>query len=783
MSVAVLALEQVQNNLTTKSETGEYIEPGSVLRCIGRYPTMHRRTGQSETAPVVFISSPHLTVQATSDHASDSNDGYRPQTLLQSLHGYDARGEGERGHIMQKMLKLRSNKDALHISQLWCLLIGPGILITFSDQAAEKLRGESITIDSRASGNGEPLIVQLIGENMRRYNIAIEPDYNYVDFLRHAVALVRGNTNEASEFELFEPDDSALTPKRWIQILTSSTSQLHIFYLKAKRGEMYGDISSDFGESGQRARPSYSDALVLRQRMAETVDRPRQRKSHYSERDTRERSQHPRMSRSESVLGKKLVLRKRSTRPATPPHGMLESRLHPRQDIDKHQKRKVEHEHPYTLKKPMGSPASGPRRDSGHLEEDDGPLLSSKFDSISATSSAVLDNVDQTPTSKKMDDNAVEEPSNSQPRKVERHGQEELVSAKEPSSMSTSQQGVFGNQEITASEQAGNTNSPEDSSDDCINPNGGLDQKLPEVDAEREPSDMQLVLRSRRRDTLRAHSAQTETSDPREEPDSGPKRLYVTKGWDEMLKGQQIRTAHPIEPPIRSMPRFEPQPRRRSSGFSNKDEHRNRGTKRGLHGKSKALVLRARSGDRTRESLGASGTRQSPPRPDTHVATAARHSAGIESPIERQRHVSSRRRAHEAGLVVNDHPNTRWQGPELFELGNASGTDSEITGRDTDESEVKLSLTSPPIKPILILTSSLRILIRPCLHRKAKHAKMSEIWRERRPRSGLVRKQESGPGVPLVIGVLLGPLPILCQRGVIDKFRPTHLREYEIGQR
>lgn len=688
MSVALLVLEQVQNNLTTKSESGGRIEPGSVLRCIGRYPSMHRRTGRLETDPVVFLSSPHLTIQATSRHASDNDDGYRPQTLLQSLYGYDATDEGDRGHIMQKMLKLRSNKDALHISQLWCLLIGPSILITFSDQPAEKLRGESITIDSRAPGNGEPLIVQLISENMRRYNISIEPDYNYVDFLRHAVALVRGNTNEASEFELFEPDDSALTPKKWIQILTSSTSQLHIFYVKAKRGGMYGDISSHFGESGQRARPSYSDALVLRQRMAETVYRPRQRKSSYSERDTRERSQHSRLSRSESVLGKELVLRKRSTRPATPPHGKLESRLSPLQDIDKHQKRKAEErEDPYTLTKPTGSLASGPRRDSVQLEEDDGPLLSSKSDTISATSSTALDNVDQAPTSKKMGDNAVEETSKSQPRKVERHGQEELVSGEEPSSMSTSHQGLFENQEITRSEQAGNTNSLEDSRDDCTNPNGGLDQKLTEIDFEREPSDMQLVLRSRRRDTLREHSAQTEVSHSREEPDSGPKRLYVAKGWDEMLKGQQMRTAHPIEPPIRSKPRFEPQPRRRSSGFSNEDEHRNKETKRDSHGKSKALVLRARSGDWTRESLGASGTRQSPFRSDTHVATAARHSAGIEPPIERQRHVSSRGRAHEIGLVVNDHPNRRWQGPELFELGNASGTDSEITGRDTDESE------------------------------------------------------------------------------------------------
>lgn len=175
----------------------------------------------------------------------------------------------------------KRSKEILHINQLWCLMIGTGILITFSDQSATDHRGNTIAIDSRTIGNREPLTIRLVDEESRQYNLAIEPDYNYADFLRHAVSLVVGSTIDASDYRLFEPDGEALTPKRWIKILTSSTPQLHIFHLKAEvRDETEGELiyapmppatrrPSFLGRSRARARRTLSKELMPFKRQVE----------------------------------------------------------------------------------------------------------------------------------------------------------------------------------------------------------------------------------------------------------------------------------------------------------------------------------------------------------------------------------------------------------------------------------------------------------------------------------------------------------------------------------
>ncbi|KAH6889141.1 hypothetical protein B0T10DRAFT_47532 [Thelonectria olida] len=237
MSIALIVLDNVRNKFMGNSESGGYMEPGSVLRCIGRYSNAHDAQTRPETEPVVFMSSPHLILHPTSNKANTRDEGCRPRSLLHSHYGYDVGIERESGQVIRKMSKNRSKKDILHISQLWCLLIGTGILITFSDQSIQDQCGNTIAIDPRTSGNREPLTIRLVDEDSRQYNLAIEPDYNYVDFLRHAVSLVRGTTSHVSDYRLFGPDDKALTPERWIEILTSLTSELHIFHLKTEARE------------------------------------------------------------------------------------------------------------------------------------------------------------------------------------------------------------------------------------------------------------------------------------------------------------------------------------------------------------------------------------------------------------------------------------------------------------------------------------------------------------------------------------------------------------------
>lgn len=239
MAVAVTVLDKVRDKFSGASECGPYLEPGSILRYIGKYNTaagQNDDAGPTETEPVLFLSSPYLSLHPTSNKVSGSGE-YRPRTLLQCLYGYDVGHEREASQVVQKMGIATSRKELMQANELWCLLIGSGILITVSDKPARDLRDQSIVLDSRASGNREPLTIRLTNEEQRQFNIVIARDYNYVDVLKYAVFLVQGNDSDASDYELLDEENQLLTPNKWIQILNSSVTGLLSFSVVRKDRE------------------------------------------------------------------------------------------------------------------------------------------------------------------------------------------------------------------------------------------------------------------------------------------------------------------------------------------------------------------------------------------------------------------------------------------------------------------------------------------------------------------------------------------------------------------
>jgi hypothetical protein len=149
---------------------------------------------------------------------------------------------------VQKLGAAKSKKEMLHVSQIWCFLIGSKILITVSDKSASEIQGKSIVTAARTSGDREPLLIRLTDERDRQYPVVIERDYNYADFLRYAVSLVAGQEADASDYELFDWKAQVLTPKRWIQILGSSDSQVRAFFIRMTNQELWDQ--SDQGREG-----------------------------------------------------------------------------------------------------------------------------------------------------------------------------------------------------------------------------------------------------------------------------------------------------------------------------------------------------------------------------------------------------------------------------------------------------------------------------------------------------------------------------------------------------
>lgn len=232
IAVAITLLDEVESRFGRTSESGSYLEMGAIIRYIGRYTGYLNPEEPKETEPVLFFSAPYVSLQPP----VVSTDGYHSRTLLQSLYGYDME-EKIKGQIVQKIFR-RHSKDLIHADQLWCLLIGTNILITMSDRPLREIQGDAIETELRSYKDGELIVVRLIDDQGQRHHSVVDTDYTYVDLLRHAVTLIKGDTFDALEYDLLDTDGELLTSEKWLQILSTSTTRVLDLYMKGKRSYM-----------------------------------------------------------------------------------------------------------------------------------------------------------------------------------------------------------------------------------------------------------------------------------------------------------------------------------------------------------------------------------------------------------------------------------------------------------------------------------------------------------------------------------------------------------------
>ncbi|KAJ4854886.1 corA-like mg2+ transporter protein domain-containing protein [Trichoderma breve] len=229
-TVTIELVERAGKKYRRHSETGSYIEPGSVLRGIGNYSQQNSLSSKTRpTVPVVFVASPYLRLRPLKGHQDGGNRGdHHPQTLLQNLYGFDVTPNRDKTQIIRKIGNGSQLDNALHVNQIWCLLIGPTLLITMSDHTTEELLDG--TIGKRSLGYEPPIKIKIIDDKQKHHDIAVSSSITWVDLFKITMDAVQNKRSDFPKYDLLDENKVIITAERWIEIASSRNLRKSPFY-------------------------------------------------------------------------------------------------------------------------------------------------------------------------------------------------------------------------------------------------------------------------------------------------------------------------------------------------------------------------------------------------------------------------------------------------------------------------------------------------------------------------------------------------------------------------
>ncbi|TID05007.1 hypothetical protein CH35J_001799 [Colletotrichum higginsianum] len=144
-------------------------------------------------------------------------------------------------HVQAQPLNIATLEDGgsksletLQVPQLWSLTIGAELIITCSEMSSEEIGRDLITIEGKESRAGVYTIRLIDERDTCRYHIVIKKDCKYVDFLRHAVSLVRKGRSSSMAYVLVSDSGVPITPDKWLYLLTEGFIEDHVFCLRSK---------------------------------------------------------------------------------------------------------------------------------------------------------------------------------------------------------------------------------------------------------------------------------------------------------------------------------------------------------------------------------------------------------------------------------------------------------------------------------------------------------------------------------------------------------------------
>ncbi|PTB53816.1 hypothetical protein M431DRAFT_531469 [Trichoderma harzianum CBS 226.95] len=229
-TVTIELVKRAGKKYLRHSETGPYIEPGSVLRGIGNYSQQNLLSQQARpTVPVVFVASPYLRLRPLKGHQNGENRGdHHPRTLLQNLYGFDVTPNRDKTQIVRKIGNGSQLNNALHVNQMWCLLIGPTLLITMSDHTTQELLDG--TIGERSLGHEPPIKIKIIDDKQKHHDIAVSSSITWVDLFKITMDAVQKKRSDFLNYDLRDENKVIITAERWIKIASSRNMRKSPFY-------------------------------------------------------------------------------------------------------------------------------------------------------------------------------------------------------------------------------------------------------------------------------------------------------------------------------------------------------------------------------------------------------------------------------------------------------------------------------------------------------------------------------------------------------------------------
>ncbi|KAK1635671.1 hypothetical protein BDP81DRAFT_40668 [Colletotrichum phormii] len=236
--VALTVLKEVTAKCERSSENGSYLEPGSMIQYIGRYNSslgIYEDEDTSDTEPVVFISSPYL-ILTDRPSAKRFHGKHYMRSLREVLYGYDDETHPKNDSRSREFKLDEKKQPQLKVPQLWSLIVGADLIITFSELSPREMQLNLIAVDPTRSSAGLYTVRLIDEKDMCRYHVVVKADWKYADFLKHAVALAlkgQGRVNAAS-FVLVNDYWGIITADIWLHLLASETIEDYVFGIREK---------------------------------------------------------------------------------------------------------------------------------------------------------------------------------------------------------------------------------------------------------------------------------------------------------------------------------------------------------------------------------------------------------------------------------------------------------------------------------------------------------------------------------------------------------------------
>ncbi|KAF3803026.1 hypothetical protein GCG54_00009721 [Colletotrichum gloeosporioides] len=161
---------------------GTYIESGPMIQYIGRFNSSLGRYSDedmSNTEPVTFISAKYLLLEDKLAGKKHLGNHYK-RTLREVLYGYEDGTSHDTSQGAQNVDLGGSKSLLIQASQVWTLVLGFDLIITYSGLSSSEMQQNLISINTTTSSE-RTFTIRLIDEkDMCRYHLVINSSWKYV---------------------------------------------------------------------------------------------------------------------------------------------------------------------------------------------------------------------------------------------------------------------------------------------------------------------------------------------------------------------------------------------------------------------------------------------------------------------------------------------------------------------------------------------------------------------------------------------------------------------------